>query len=216
MKGCVIHVPQRLAGIDKCVDKQRAKYLRHFLVIVYTEHGQWQASFIWQKSACLAEVSVSEHILQIPGGTEHAQTVCTRHFFPPTHKSLETRLEGTFCWRELFRSKAVEQSTQCVVYTVLCQASKKVTSLQSEQANEMDCSIEACNGDKLLLLTQHVKVPNSHQTAFLERGCGLSMKVLSTSSLQLSLSTEWDYSGLCRHACNHRPIQFTPTKESTQ
>ena len=77
----------------------------------------------------------------------------------------------------------------------------------------MDYSIEACNGDKLLLLTQHMKVPNSHQTAFLAIGCGLSMKVLSTSSLQLSLSTEWDYSSLCRHACNCRPIQLI---QSTQ
>ena len=68
-KDCVIHVPQRerLAGMDKCVDKsckRRAEYLRRSLVIVYTERGQWQASFIREKLACLAEVSVSEQILR--------------------------------------------------------------------------------------------------------------------------------------------------------
>ena len=66
-KDCVSHVPQRLAGMDKCVDnscKRRAEYLRRSLVIVYTERGQWQASFIREKSACLAEVSVTEQTLQ--------------------------------------------------------------------------------------------------------------------------------------------------------
>ena len=66
-KDCVIHVPQRLAGMDERVDnscKQRAEYLCQSLVIVYTERGQWQASFIWEKSACLTEVSVMEHILR--------------------------------------------------------------------------------------------------------------------------------------------------------
>ena len=64
---CVIHVPQRLAGMDERVDnscKRRAEYLRRSLIIVYTERGQWQASFIREKSACLAEVSVTEHILR--------------------------------------------------------------------------------------------------------------------------------------------------------
>ena len=51
---------QRLAGRDKCMDKSckwRAEYLRRSLVIVYTERGQWQASFI-QKLACIAKVSI--------------------------------------------------------------------------------------------------------------------------------------------------------------
>ena len=64
---CVIHVPQRLAGMDERVDnscKQRAVHHRRSLFIVYTERGQWQASFIREKSACLAEVSVTEHILR--------------------------------------------------------------------------------------------------------------------------------------------------------
>ena len=42
-KDCVIYVPQRLAGMDKCVDKsckRRAEYLCRSLVIVYTERGQ--------------------------------------------------------------------------------------------------------------------------------------------------------------------------------
>ena len=66
-KDCVIHVPQRLAGMDEHVDnscKQRAEYLCRSLVIVCRERGQWQASFIREKSACLAEVSVTEQILR--------------------------------------------------------------------------------------------------------------------------------------------------------
>ena len=63
-KDCVIHVPQRLAGMDDCTDnscKQRAKYLHRSFVIVYTERDQWHKSFMWEKSVCLAEVSVTEH-----------------------------------------------------------------------------------------------------------------------------------------------------------
>ena len=45
--------------------KRRAEYLRRSLVIVYTERGQWQASFIREKSACLAEVSVTEQTIII-------------------------------------------------------------------------------------------------------------------------------------------------------
>ena len=66
-KDCVIHVPQHLAGMDERMDnscKQRAEYLRRSLVIVCRERGRWQASFIREKSACLAEVSVTEQILR--------------------------------------------------------------------------------------------------------------------------------------------------------
>ena len=66
-KDCIIHVLQRLAGMDERVDnscKRRAEYLRRSLVIVCRERGQWQASFIREKSACLAEVSVTEQILR--------------------------------------------------------------------------------------------------------------------------------------------------------
>ena len=66
-KDCVIHVPQRLAGMDERVDnscKRRAEYLRRSLIIVCREHGQWQASFVREKSTCLAEVSVTEQILR--------------------------------------------------------------------------------------------------------------------------------------------------------
>ena len=86
-KDCVIHVPQRLAEMDKHVDnscKRRAEYLRRSLVIVCRKRGQWQASFIQEKSVCLAEVSVME--------TEHAQTVCTRLFSPRPRTSLGTWL----------------------------------------------------------------------------------------------------------------------------
>ena len=56
---CVIHMPQRLAGMDERMDnscKRRTEYLHRSLIIVYTERGQWQASFIWKKSVCLLEV----------------------------------------------------------------------------------------------------------------------------------------------------------------
>ena len=64
---CVSHVPQFLAGMGERVDnscKRKAEYLRHSLVIVHTERGQWQASFIREKSVCLAEVSVTEQVLR--------------------------------------------------------------------------------------------------------------------------------------------------------
>ena len=66
-KDCVIHVPQRLAGMDERVDnscKRRAEYVRRSLIIVCRERGQWQTSFVREKSACLAEVSVMEQILR--------------------------------------------------------------------------------------------------------------------------------------------------------
>ena len=47
--------------MDERVDnscKRRAEYLRRFLIIICRERGQWQASFVREKSACLAEVSV--------------------------------------------------------------------------------------------------------------------------------------------------------------
>ena len=44
--------------------KQRAECLCRSLVIIHTEHGQWQPSFVREKSAYLAEVSVTEQTLQ--------------------------------------------------------------------------------------------------------------------------------------------------------
>ena len=61
-KDCIIHVPQRLAGMDERMDnscKRRDEYLRRSLVIICRELGQWQAFFIREKSVCLAEVSVT-------------------------------------------------------------------------------------------------------------------------------------------------------------
>ena len=66
-KDCVNHIPQRLTGMDERVDnscKQWAEYLRHSLIIVCRERGQWQASFVRKKLACLTEVSVTEQILR--------------------------------------------------------------------------------------------------------------------------------------------------------
>ena len=76
----------------QCVDnscKRRAEYLCCSLVIVCRECGQWQSPFIWEKSVCPAEVSVTEHILREfpnsrnPGKTEHAQ--CVPRSFLPAH-----------------------------------------------------------------------------------------------------------------------------------
>ena len=80
-KDCVSHMPQHLAGMDKRVDnscKQRAEYLCWSLI--HTECGQCQTCFIWEKSACLAEVVTDQIYREIskiprnPGGTDHAQT----------------------------------------------------------------------------------------------------------------------------------------------
>ena len=66
-KTCVSHVLQCLAGIHERVYnscKQRAEYLFRSFVIVHMERGQWQPSFIREKSAYFAEVSVTEQILR--------------------------------------------------------------------------------------------------------------------------------------------------------
>ena len=58
-KDFVIHVPQRLAGMDKHMDnscKQRAEYLRRSLVIICRERGQWQASFFTGEVGVLRQV----------------------------------------------------------------------------------------------------------------------------------------------------------------
>ena len=84
---CVSHVPYHLARTDGCMDnscKRRTYCLYRSFVIVHTECGQCQASLTWEKSVCLAEVSVTADFTEIPrnpGGTEHAQIVCTRLFF---------------------------------------------------------------------------------------------------------------------------------------
>ena len=56
-----------IAGLDERVDnscKRRAEYLRRSLVIICRQRGQWQASLIREKSACLLEVSVTDYILR--------------------------------------------------------------------------------------------------------------------------------------------------------
>ena len=101
-KDCIIHVPLHLAEMYEHMDnscKRRAKYLRRSLVIVYTERGRWQVSFIREKSACLAEVSVTEHILRkFPNSQKSWENwACANSgyqalFYPPMHESLGTRL----------------------------------------------------------------------------------------------------------------------------
>ena len=78
--------------------KRRAEYLCHSFVIVHTE-----ASFIREKLAYLAEVSVMEQILQkiskLPEilGKLSMRKQCVPGFFsPPTH-ALEPGNEATSC-----------------------------------------------------------------------------------------------------------------------
>ena len=66
-ENCITHMLQHLAGMNERMDnscKRRAECLCRSLVIVNTEYGQWQASFIQEKSVCLVEVSVTEQILR--------------------------------------------------------------------------------------------------------------------------------------------------------
>jgi len=66
-RDCISHVLQCFAGIHEHVEnscKRRPEYLCRSFVIVYTERGQWHASFIQEKLAYLAEVSVTEQILR--------------------------------------------------------------------------------------------------------------------------------------------------------
>ena len=71
------------SGMDECVDsscKRRAEYLCHSLVIVHTERGQWQVSFLREKSTYLAEVSGGDfteipNSPRNPGETDHARSV---------------------------------------------------------------------------------------------------------------------------------------------
>ena len=63
--------------MDECVDnssKQRAECLCRYFIVVHTEHGEWQAFFIWEKLACLVEdsrlytnVQSSMHKQCVPG-----------------------------------------------------------------------------------------------------------------------------------------------------
>ena len=80
--------------------KRRAYCLHRSFVVVHTEHGQWQASFTREKSACLVEVSVMEQILwevsKLPEILAelniYKQCVQALFFFVPMHESLGMRL----------------------------------------------------------------------------------------------------------------------------
>ena len=114
-----LHYSTYIAGMDECMDtscKQRAEYFHRSLIIIHTERCLWQGSFIGEKSAYLAEVSVTEQILQIsrnPGGTEHAQTVCTRVFFSAhtQEPGTEARLQRVLFLSQVLGSRAAEKET---------------------------------------------------------------------------------------------------------
>ena len=134
----------------------------------------------------------------------HRKKSCIRTYSGPGYKARGPSAEED--------SVDLKQSTQYVVYTVLCTLSSFMTKrppwsilyCRVEQVNEI---IQAYDSGKIAIVdsARTTKVPNSHQTIFLVKRYSPGMKILSTSSSQLSLSTEWDYSGLCRHACNHQP-----------
>ena len=95
-KDCIIHVPQRLAGMDECMDnscKRRAEYLCCSLVIVCREHGIFYTGEV--DVPCIFYCNF--RIPRNPGKTEHAQTVCTRLFSPRPRTSLGTRLTSRMC-----------------------------------------------------------------------------------------------------------------------
>ena len=88
--------------MDGCMDNscKRSTYcLYRSFIIIHTERGQWQTFFMREKSACLAEVSVTDRLY---GNFQNSQKswekwACTNSVYqalssPPTHKSLETRL----------------------------------------------------------------------------------------------------------------------------
>ena len=63
-KDCVNHVPQ-LFSLNEHINnfcKQRAECL--LSSIIHTECRQWQASFVHEKSGCLAEGSITDQILR--------------------------------------------------------------------------------------------------------------------------------------------------------
>ena len=71
-------------------------------VIVHTERGQCQASLTGERSACLAEVSVTDRVYgnfqdshKSWGNWACTNSVQALFFPPPTHKSLGTRLVTT-------------------------------------------------------------------------------------------------------------------------
>ena len=95
-KYCASHMLQHLAGMDKHMDnlcKQRAYCLHHSFIIIHPERIP---------SACFVEEQCNGADLQKfpipkkPGGTEHAQTVCTEH-------------EQTVCTRLFFSAHTQEQ-----------------------------------------------------------------------------------------------------------
>ena len=94
-KDYISHVPQRLAGMDECMDnfcKQRAECLHHSFVIVHTERGQWQASFKQEKSARLADFTKISKFPEILGQLSMHKQCVPGFFSPPTHESLGLRL----------------------------------------------------------------------------------------------------------------------------
>ena len=112
----LIHVPQHLAGMDERVDnscKWRAEYFRRSLVIVCREHGQWQASFIQQKSASITEVSVTEQILRE---------------FPNSQKSWEIWACTNSVYQALIPHPRTSLRTRCVCMYVTCMNNQRTTS----------------------------------------------------------------------------------------
>ena len=84
VEGCISYTPHRLSRMDECVEKTKTwiplSLPRH------CPHRAWSVAGVFYKGevGMPCEVSVTEQILQIsrnPGGTGHAQTVCTKLFF---------------------------------------------------------------------------------------------------------------------------------------
>ena len=81
--------------------RQKPYCLYCSFIIVHTKRGEWKASLAHEKSACLAEVSVTDRFYgnfqnsqKSWGNWACANSVYQALFSPPTHKSLGTRLEA--------------------------------------------------------------------------------------------------------------------------
>ena len=72
--------------------KWTAYWLYSSFIIVHTERGQWQASHMREKSACLLEVSVMKRLYGNFRNWVCANIVYQGLFSLPMHKSLGTRL----------------------------------------------------------------------------------------------------------------------------
>ena len=110
------------------------------IVIVYTEYGQWQASFIQEKLACFTEVRVTEQILQkFPNSKKSLGTenVYQALFSLPTHKRLLMRIDTLMHVADWPHTR----STSCMHATACCFNHTVVTLVVAELKRQQLCIV---------------------------------------------------------------------------